>query len=61
VFILRTGALFPVYRAHSLLEQLKGRLVSPAVLFYPGHFESPAGLSFMGKLAPEHNYRLKIF
>lgn len=61
VLILRTGALFPMYRAFSLLEQLKGRLLSPAVLFYPGSFDSPAGLSFMGKLAPEHNYRPKIF
>ena len=26
VFILRTGALFPVYRTFSLLEQLKGRV-----------------------------------
>ena len=27
VFIVRTGALFPVYRTFSLLEQLKGRVV----------------------------------
>ena len=26
VFIMRTGALFPVYRSFSLLEQLKGRV-----------------------------------
>ena len=26
VFIMRTGALFPVYRTFSLLEQLKGRV-----------------------------------
>ena len=35
VFILRTGALFPVYRTFSLLEQLKGRVHVPTVLFYP--------------------------
>ena len=29
VFILRTGALFPVYRTFSLLEQLKGRVQAP--------------------------------
>ena len=29
VFILRTGALFPVYRTFSLLEQLKGRVHVP--------------------------------
>ncbi|MCC3247469.1 DUF1788 domain-containing protein, partial [Methylocystis sp. WRRC1] len=36
VFIVRTGSLFPVYRTFSLLEQLKGRVVVPTVLFYPG-------------------------
>lgn len=60
VFILRTGALFPVYRTFSLLEQLKGRVLTPTVLFYPGT-EVDGGLSFMGVLQPEHNYRPKIF
>lgn len=60
VFILRTGALFPVYRTFSLLEQLKGRVDVPTVLFYPGS-ELDGGLSFMGVLQPEHNYRPKIF
>jgi len=61
VFILRTGALFPVYRAFSLLEQLKGRVHVPTVLFYPGDFDGAAGLRFMGVLDAEHNYRPKIF
>jgi hypothetical protein len=61
VFILRTGALFPVYRTFSLLEQLKGRVAVPTVLFYPGDLDGPAGLRFMGVLAAEHNYRPKIF
>jgi hypothetical protein len=61
VFILRTGALFPVYRTFSLLEQLKGRVTVPAVLFYPGDLDGAAGLRFMGVLAAEHNYRPKIF
>ena len=61
VFILRTGALFPVYRTFSLLEQLKGRVLVPSVLFYPGKVDGVAGLSFMGVLIPEHNYRPKIF
>jgi Domain of unknown function (DUF1788) len=60
-FILRTGALFPVYRTFSLLEQLKGRITVPTVLFYPGNLDGAAGLSFMGVLAAEHNYRPKIF
>jgi hypothetical protein len=61
VFILRTGALFPVYRTFSLLEQLKGRVTVPTVLFYPGDLDGAAGLRFMGVLAAEHNYRPKIF
>jgi hypothetical protein len=61
VFILRTGALFPVYRTFSLLEQLKGRVHVPTVLFYPGDLDGAAGLRFMGVLDAEHNYRPKIF
>ena len=61
VFIFRTGALFPVYRTFSLLEQLKGRVVVPTVLFYPGDLDGAAGLRFMGVLETEHNYRPKIF
>jgi hypothetical protein len=61
VFILRTGALFPVYRTFSLLEQLKGRVEAPAVLFYPGELDGASGLRFMGVLEAEHNYRPKIF
>lgn len=61
VFILRTGALFPVYRTFSLLEQLKGRVLTPTVLFYPGVLDGASGLKFMGVLDAEHNYRPKIF
>lgn len=61
VFILRTGALFPVYRTFSLLEQLKGRVHVPTVLFCPGDLDGAAGLRFMGVLDAEHNYRPKIF
>jgi hypothetical protein len=61
VFILRVGALFPVYRTFSLLEQLKGRVTVPTVLFYPGDLDGAAGLRFMSVLPAEHNYRPKIF
>jgi len=61
VLINRTGAMFPVYRTHALLEQLKGRLTVPAVLFYPGQLDGPTGLSFMGVLDPDPNYRPRIF
>ena len=60
VFILRTGSLFPVYRTFSLLEQLKGRVRVPTILFYPGALDGAAGLRFMGVLDAEHNYRPKI-
>ena len=61
VFIYRTGALFPVYRTYSLLEQLKGRVLVPTVLFFPGLADGAAGLRFMGVLDAEHNYRPKVF
>jgi len=61
VFIVRAGALFPIYRTSSLLEQLKGKVHVPAILFYPGVLEGAAGLRFMGVLDAEHNYRPRIF
>ncbi|WP_437978283.1 BREX protein BrxB domain-containing protein [Sorangium sp. So ce295] len=61
VFIVRTGALFPMYRTFSLLEQLRGKVQAPTILFYPGTLDGAAGLKFMGVLDAEHNYRPKIF
>jgi hypothetical protein len=61
VFIQRTGAMFGLYRAHTLLEQLMGRITLPGVLFYPGTLDGVSGLSFMGVLAAEANYRPRIF
>ena len=61
VLIVRAGALFPCYRTSSLLEQLKGQVLVPAVLFYPGVLDGAAGLRFMGVLDAEHNYRPRIF
>lgn len=61
VFIVRAGALFPMYRTSSLLEQLKGRVDVPGVLFFPGETDGAAGLRFMGVLDADHNYRPMIF
>ena len=61
VFIVRAGALFPVYRTSSLLEQLMGKVDIPSILFYPGALDGAAGLQFMGILDAEHNYRPKIY
>jgi hypothetical protein len=57
VFLVRAGALYPLYRTYALLEQLKGRVSVPTVLMYPGDRVGPKGLSFMGVADPEHNYR----
>lgn len=59
--IVRAGALFPSYRTSSLLEQLKGQVLIPAALFYPGILDGAAGLRFMGVADAEHNYRPRIF
>ena len=61
VLIVRAGALFPMYRTSSLLEQLKGRVEVPSILFFPGELDGAAGLRFMGVLDAEHNYRPMIF
>lgn len=60
-FITRAGSLFRMYRTSTLLEQLKGKVHIPAVLFYPGYLDGAAGLRFMGVLDAVHNYRPKIF
>lgn len=60
-FIVRAGALFPVYRTSTLLEQLKGRVIVPSVLFFPGDLDGAAGLRFMSVLDAEQNYRPMIF
>lgn len=60
-FFVRAGSLFPVYRCHTLLEQLHGRLLVPAVLFYPGIIDGSVGLQFMGVQQADPNYRPKIF
>ena len=61
VFFVRAGALFPVYRCHTLLEQLHGKLRVPAVLFYPGTLDGAVALKFMGVFDADPNYRPKIF
>lgn len=61
VFLVRAGALFPVYRTSSLLEHLMGKVGLPTVLFYPGSKDGAAGLRFMSVHDPEHNYRARIF
>jgi hypothetical protein len=61
IFLTRAGALFPFYRTSALLERMMGDVGVPAVLFFPGRREGPAGLSFMGVLDADHHYRARIF
>jgi hypothetical protein len=62
VFIGRAGALYPFFRVSALLKHLDGRTRNvPVVLLYPGDRKGDAGLSFMGELAPDRDYRPRIY
>ncbi len=63
-FIGRAGALYPFFRTSALLKHLDGRTGNvPVVLFYPGHrdADATAGLSFMGELPADRDYRPRIY
>jgi hypothetical protein len=58
----RAGALFPFIRTSALLRHLDGRTRNvPVVLLYPGERRGPTGLSFMGILNPDNDYRPRIY
>ncbi len=58
----RAGALYPFFRSSALLKHLGGRTLNvPVVLLYPGERRGPTGLSFMGELKPDHDYRPRIY
>lgn len=62
VFIGRAGALYPFFRVSALLKHLDGRTRNlPVILLYPGDRKGDAGLSFMGELAPDRDYRPRIY
>ena len=62
VFVGRAGALYPFFRVSSLLKHLDGRTRNlPVILLYPGERKGDAGLSFMGELAPDRDYRPRIY
>lgn len=63
VFLWRAGAFSPgIYFLSKLLDELKGKLAIPTVLFYPGTLDE-YGLRFMGLADREtsRNYRVKIY
>ncbi len=58
----RAGALYPFFRSSALLRHLDGRTRNvPVVLLYPGQRRGPTGLSFMGLLDPDNDYRPRIY
>jgi len=58
----RAGALYPFFRSSALLRHLDGRTRNvPVVLLYPGERRGPSGLSFMGILNPDSDYRPRIY
>ena len=58
----RSGALYPFFRSSALLKHLDGRSRNvPVVLLYPGERRGEKGLSFMGALAPDSDYRPRIY
>lgn len=62
VLVGRAGALYPFARVSALLKHLElGALHIPVVLLYPGKRSGEAGLSFMGELQPDRDYRPRIY
>jgi hypothetical protein len=58
----RAGSLYPFFRSSALLRHLDGRTGSvPVVILYPGRLHPPTGLSFMGLLPPDSDYRPRIY
>ena len=58
----RAGALYPFFRSSALLRHLDGRTRNvPVVLLYPGERRGLTGLSFMGMLEPDSDYRPRIY
>lgn len=67
VFIARAGALYPFFRTSALLKHVADHTQNvPVILLYPGTVSGDAGrgdagLSFMGKLPPDRDYRPRIY
>lgn len=60
--ISRAGALYPFFRSSALLRHLDGNTQNtPVVLLYPGARRGSTGLSFMGVLEADNDYRPRIY
>ncbi len=64
VFLTRAAAMAPaIYHMSSLLDEMKGKIRVPTILFYPGSIEGTTGLRFMNLKDRDAlgNYRVKIY
>lgn len=62
IFLGRAGALYPFFRTSALLKHVAGHTRNaPVVLLYPGKVVGESGLSFMGVLPPDSDYRPRIY
>jgi hypothetical protein len=62
IFLGRAGALYPFLRTSALLKHLAGHTRNvPVVLLYPGKVAGESGLSFMGLLPADSDYRPRIY
>jgi hypothetical protein len=62
VIIGRAGALYPFFRSSALLKHLDGRTGNvPVVVLYPGERKGETGLSFMGRVSADSDYRPRIY
>lgn len=61
-FVGRAGALYPFFRTSALLRHIDGHTGDvPVILLYPGERRDLSALSFMGELAPDRDYRPRIY
>jgi hypothetical protein len=62
IFLGRAGALYPFFRTSALLKHMSGHTRNvPLVLLYPGKLIGETGLSFMGILPADRDYRPRIY
>jgi hypothetical protein len=62
IFLARAGALYPFFRTSALLKHVAGHTNNvPVVLLYPGKVVGESGLSFMGVLPADRDYRPRIY
>lgn len=62
VLLGRAGALYPFFRSSALLKHIDGKTRNiPVVLLYPGERIGTTGLSFMGELPADRDYRPRIY